>query len=232
MKRNEVMSYLLFSFVALLPVGVIFSFCIGCRFELVNYNLFAVVPAVISIVVVILNIVSKENIENKRLSRIYALLAFFSILNAFVYSSKEINILIIICIVITIGCCLFLSGKYGKSDTLRVTSIVVSAILILPLCLYCAVYQFLGGLVCNTVIRTIKSPDQLHCAVVIDVDQGALGGNTVVDIYSSLEFNVLLFRIYKKPDRVYIGEWREYEDMDIYWKNDDCLVINSDRCYI
>ncbi len=232
MKRIEVMSYLLFSSVTLLPVGVVFSFCIGCRFELINYTLFAVATAVMSIVLVVLNAVSKEKIENNKLSRIYSLYALFSILNAFAYSSKEINIPIIICIVISIACCLFLSGKYGKSETLRVISIVLSAILILPLCLYCAVFQFGGGLVCNTVVCTIESPNRLHYAAIVDVDQGALGGNTVVDIYSNLEFDVLLFRIYKRPDRVYIGEWREYEDMHIYWKDDDCLVINSDRFYI
>ncbi len=232
MKRIEVMSYLLFTSVALLPVGMIFSFCIGCRFELFNYSLSAVFTAVMSVVVVIINAISNDKPDNKTLRKIYALLALFSILNAFAYSSKEINILIIICIVISIACCLFLTGKYGKSETLKVISIVLSAVLILPLCLYCAVSQLGRFLVCNTVVRTIESPDRLHYAVVVDVDQGALGGNTVVDVYSSIEFNALLFRIYKKPDRVYIGEWREYEDMNIYWKDDDCLVVNSDRFYI
>jgi hypothetical protein len=30
-----------------------------------------------------------------------------------------------------------------------------------------------------------------------------------------------------RPKQLYLGEWGEYETMDIYWKNDDCLVING-----
>ena len=65
------------------------------------------------------------------------------------------------------------------------------------------------------------------CAQVIDSDQGALGGNTIVDVDEKGSFNLLLFRIEKKPQRVYLGEWGEYEGMQIHWKDDDCLVINS-----
>lgn len=41
----------------------------------------------------------------------------------------------------------------------------------------------------------------------IDSDQGALGGNTVVNVYENSVINVIIFRMEKKPQRVYPGEW-------------------------
>jgi hypothetical protein len=71
----------------------------------------------------------------------------------------------------------------------------------------------------KTVIQTLPSPGGTYEARVIDVDEGALGGSTIVEV----ERNSWLAR----PKRIYLGEWLEYETMDIYWKNDDCLVING-----
>jgi hypothetical protein len=71
----------------------------------------------------------------------------------------------------------------------------------------------------KTVIQTLPSPGGTYEARVIDVDEGALGGSTIVEV----ERNSCLAR----PKQVYVGEWGEYETMEIYWKNDDCLVING-----
>ena len=38
---------------------------------------------------------------------------------------------------------------------------------------------------------------------------------------------IILAIKYGKPQTVYIGEWGEFKNMRIYWKNDECLVINS-----
>jgi hypothetical protein len=66
---------------------------------------------------------------------------------------------------------------------------------------------------------TLPSPGGTHEARVIDVDEGALGGSTIVEV----ERNGWLAR----PKRIYVGEWGEYETMEISWKNDDYLVING-----
>lgn len=61
----------------------------------------------------------------------------------------------------------------------------------------------------------------------IDSDQGALGGDTLVDVYEKSAINAILFKIEKKPQRVYSGGWGEFNNMQIYWKDDECLKINS-----
>jgi len=79
----------------------------------------------------------------------------------------------------------------------------------------------------NTVVKTVDSPNGTYYAQVIDSDQGALGRDTLVDVYEHKKLNAILFTIQKKPQRVYTGDWRDYENMQIYWRNDYCLVING-----
>ena len=84
-----------------------------------------------------------------------------------------------------------------------------------------------GDLGENIVVQTVESPNGTYYAEVINSDQGALGGDTLVDVTENKKFDALIFTISKKSKRVYHGEWGEFEDMEIYWKNENCLVINS-----
>ena len=77
----------------------------------------------------------------------------------------------------------------------------------------------IGNIGQKTVVQVLPSPDGTYEARVIDVDQGALGGDTVVEV----ERKGFLTR----PKRIYIGEWGEWETMEIYWKDETTLVING-----
>ena len=81
----------------------------------------------------------------------------------------------------------------------------------------------------NTVVDRIYSPEKTFYAEIIDSNQGALGGNTVVNVYKNSRLNLLVLTISKTPQRVYIGEWKEYESMQAEWKNESCLLINSEE---
>ncbi len=84
-----------------------------------------------------------------------------------------------------------------------------------------------GNIGQNTIVKNIESPNGSFHAQVIDSDQGALGGDTLVNVYEKREMDTFIFKLKDKPQRVYLGEWREYESMYISWKDDKCLVINS-----
>ena len=75
----------------------------------------------------------------------------------------------------------------------------------------------------NTVVKTLDSPGGTYYAQVIESNHGALGGATYVEVYKSRGF----LGWHKKVDRVYTGKWSEAQNMDIYWKDDRCLVING-----
>ncbi len=81
----------------------------------------------------------------------------------------------------------------------------------------------------NTVVKTVESPSGKYYAQVIDSDQGALGGDTFVDVYEKSRINAVILKVEKVPQRVYTGDWGEFENMQIYWKDDGCLVINSNE---
>ena len=46
-------------------------------------------------------------------------------------------------------------------------------------------------------------------------------------LYENKGINALVFKISKKPQRAYRGEWGEFKNMEIYREDDGCLVINS-----
>lgn len=70
----------------------------------------------------------------------------------------------------------------------------------------------------KTVVQTIPSPDGTYEARVIDDDQGALGGSTIVEVDQNG---------WAKPKQIYTGPWGIFETMEIYWKDEDTLVING-----
>lgn len=76
-----------------------------------------------------------------------------------------------------------------------------------------------GGLAENKVVQTLESPDGTYIAQVISSDQGAMGGNTLVEVYPKGKP--------RQKQRVYMGEWGEHAYMEIRWESDTCLVING-----
>ncbi len=97
--------------------------------------------------------------------------------------------------------------------------VLVLVLLASPLILF---LHILDGMTENTVVMTLDSPQGTYTAKVIDSDQDAMGGNTFVDIYKKSWFSGE-----KKVARVYSGPWGQYQTMDIYWKDEHCLVING-----
>ncbi len=104
----------------------------------------------------------------------------------------------------------------------------VATITLLVIIVLAVVYIFalvFGEISDSTVIKTIESPNGNYYAEVIESDQGALGGNTLVYVYKDIDiFNKNLKIRCKK---LYQGSWGEFKNMNIHWKNDECIVINS-----
>jgi hypothetical protein len=82
----------------------------------------------------------------------------------------------------------------------------------------------IGNLGHNTIVRQETSPDESYTAVLIASDQGALGGDTIVNI----EYNTTKIIGYGRFEkRLYTGDWEEFETMCIEWKDDHTLLING-----
>lgn len=114
--------------------------------------------------------------------------------------------------------------KHGKPLVLKIIALVLSLFMSLPICLVGCVVSVL---VHDTVVQTVGSPDGKYYAEVIVSVQGALGGDTFVDVYGNSEIDCMIFKIRKWTQRVFSGNWSDHINMEIDWKDEQCLVINS-----
>lgn len=227
MRRSITLSgYALFTLVVLLPFGVILSRCFGCTFKLANYTAFAIVTALSALGSVILSAIMKKPVENRSVAVLFALITPLALMNAVLYLSECSTALVAISMFVCLCCCAFLSVRRGSPLALKITALVLSALMILPIVILGFFAMIFGNLSENTVVRSIESPNGTYYAEVIDSDQGALGGDTFVDVRENV-VDAYVFKISKIPKRIYQGDWAEYTDMEIYWKDDHCLVINS-----
>ena len=81
------------------------------------------------------------------------------------------------------------------------------------------------------VVDTVYSPDGRYRAELLNIDEGALGGDTVVLVYTergSLNFGFC--RLQKDTIVAYRGPWGEFKDMDLAWESDTVLLIDG-RAY-
>ncbi|MBQ7888554.1 MAG: hypothetical protein IJ356_02210 [Erysipelotrichaceae bacterium] len=219
--------WLLFILTTLYPAGVLITACFGYGFELISISAFAIVLAVLSVCIVVLDNVHKNALENKALRILLAIITPFSLINAVFYIFENPKIWVIAGVLISAGCCFYLTIKYGKPLALKIIALVLSALMVLPIGFISFILLIFGNIGQNTIVQTVESPSGKYYAQVIDSDQGALGGDTLVDVYEKSGINAILFKIEKKPQRVYFGEWGEFNNMQIYWKDDECLIINS-----
>ena len=124
--------------------------------------------------------------------------------------------------------CFVVSFLYRNKPVFRAVCAVFNSILLLLLLAAFFFTMTFGQLVQETVVNRAVSPNQSYTAVVIDSDQGALGGNTLVDIeHNASGINVCLGR-FTKITRAYTGRWGEFNTMSIEWKDDSTLLINGE----
>lgn len=227
MKRVKLsIQWIFFAIACLVPVIEIGTFCFGYSLEIKRELGFSIVLMLTSICVVVWNSVCKNNNGNKG-AIIMALITPLSLFNVWIIAFDNFNIWVVLSLWISAGCSYFLTVKYGKPVVLKIITLVLSVLITVPIVVFT-----ITGIVFNdfgrvTVVKTIESPNGNCYAQVIDNDKGALGGDTIVDVYEKKEFDGVVFKIYKTPKTVYTGSWGEYENMNISWENDDCIVINS-----
>lgn len=224
-KINNVryMSRLLLVLLILYPFGVALSSTMGYTFELFNDTAYASMIAIVAAYTIALSFKAEKN----SFSKVFAVVAPISLITSVFFLLNVMSPWIVIIMAVCVGCCIYLTWISVKPKVLKVISLLLVALLILPIGFLGFIALVFGGIGKNTVIQSVPSPSGKYYAELIDSDQGALGGDTLVDVHHSKQINALLFQIEKEPQRVYRGEWGEFEDMEIYWKDDHCLVINS-----
>lgn len=227
-KATTVLCCLLFALLSLFPAGVLIFAGFGYTFELISFHAFAIIIAILSVCAVVFRLKTKDAIKNKAICALLAVITLLSLVNAAFYIYKCSTAVVVISVFVSVGCSFFITMTCGKPVALKITSLALSALVTLPIISFGLITLFFGNLAQNTVVQTVKSPSGKYYAEVVDSDQGALGGDTHVNVYyeeSRIDF--IVFKVEKKPQSVYFGDWGEAYDMEVYWKGEQCLVINS-----
>ena len=235
MRMNKALSVLvclLFVSVVFLPFSVILVRLFGYRFSLFSYSFFAIVTAVLSVASAVLSFFT-DNEKPKRKYCVFAsLVPILLVVNcgiSFVKCSSDEFYATAIAMMISFLFAVILSLQVGKPVVLKAFILTISLVAVIPFVIIVWIMSAFHdlGAGANTVVESILSPDGERWVEVIDNDQGALGGATVITVCEDKGIDVFVFKIEKASETIYVGEWREYEDLNIRWKDNDTVLINS-----
>ena len=108
----------------------------------------------------------------------------------------------------------------------KVAAVLPSVLIMLPTLL--VMLFLLIPLGHRTVVQTVTSPEGNYRAEVIDVNEGALGGATLVEVYDlGKQVDGIVFHFQKEPQTVYDGDWGKFKTMRIKWESEQVLLING-----
>ncbi len=226
-KQKTVLMCLIFALTALLPTGTVISALFEYSFELVSVSGFAVATAVLSAFTVLIDLAFDTELESKTVRVLLTLNTPLSLIGAAFYLFKSFSPWVVIGVSVSVICCFILTVRHGKPYTLKVRALTLSVLTVFPVAVVSFFAYAFSDFGVTTVVKTVESPNGEYYAEVLDNDQGALGGATTVWVYERRGIDLLLFKISKKPQRVYLGRCGEADSMSIRWKDDGCLVINS-----
>ena len=172
----------------------------------------------------------KEKPLNGAICVLSCLLAPVSIAHLLVWVWENRNFWIFVLALVWVTFAMILLCAYGRQRFVQGVLVGSSAVILLPFMLLCLLlFLFPFGRI--TVVRTVLSPEGNYCAQLINDDQGALGGNTLVEVHDTRKnLDLFLLSVQKNPRRVYTGRWGEFETMKLEWESEEILLIN-DRPY-
>lgn len=227
-KKTTILSCLLFCLTALVPAGKLLCTFFGYSFDLNSTPIYAGILALLSITAVILSVIDKDRVYSNFIPSLLILMLPLSFANIVLFTFNFGTIWVYVSVIIVAGCNLFLVLWNGKYCTYKTVAFVLTAILLIPITIFGSFGVLFADLGSLNVVQTLESPSGKYSAAVVDVNQGALGGDTLVEVHeNNKHFNFLIFTIAKKPQCVYIGNWGEFQNMKVRWKDDSHLIING-----
>lgn len=217
---------LLFALTSLSPVGILLCACIKYTLELTALPVFALIIAILSLCVAVLSRVVHVYFEHGFLRILSAVILPLSLINGFLFLMASRNFLVTVSVLLSVVCSFIITLRHGKPLIFKILSFILTGLMLIPIVIAIALASILDGFNEDRVTLSLNSPNGKYCAMVISSDQGALGGCTYVDV-TEKEIDLLLLKLKKERQRVYEGDYGEHADLQIYWKDENCLVINS-----
>ncbi|MCK9478957.1 MAG: hypothetical protein M0R40_05580 [Firmicutes bacterium] len=159
---------------------------------------------------------------------------FFVITKRTAVGTKEINTHLYITqsyLALICSMLMFLSSKVAKAVKFGLGLVYSFLFMMIFFILFISIFFFDFG--SNTVVKSELSPNSIYLVEIIDNSQGALGGNTFVNVTrQSQNINLFVGELKKSPERIYTGRWGEFETMTLRWETDEILYINEKKYVI
>ncbi len=231
-KTLTVFAYVLFGLTLLFPVAHLVSRCLGYDFSLTSYPVYTILLAAFTGLFVVLGFVFKITLESKAAKVLLGINAPLSLINAaflILNCPETTEMVVLIFAALYVSACILLGILHVKNPSaiFGVASSSIAAFFLVGGFLFFAMLfgKHFGSV---TVDRSMDSPSGKYRAEVVVYDNGALGGETFVEVVEKDRMIcTLLFILEKESWKCYGGEWYESQTIEVRWIDDDRLEINS-----
>ena len=225
-KAMTVLSVLMLAFLHVYPLGWLLSYHSGHNFAWQNATIVAAVLAVGFAAAVVGDMLRRDRAHSVLSAVMWTLTPPLVLINGLLQASG--GVFVILCYALSAGCSLYLAVRRGRPLVLKVISLVESGGWIALIALATLIVMVFGGLAGEeTVVKTLTSPEGTYYAEVVDSDQGAMGGETYVQVYHPPIFSCFLFKVEDPPEVIYTGKWGAYKTMNIHWIDDHNLMVDG-----
>lgn len=226
MKRNRILTDVLFADVIAFPLLLAVSLALGYRVLIRGGGVgWAVATSVIFVVCAALLLQS----PSRELGRLHTglLLAALplSMVNALCYVLKAKTGVFALLLALWFVPLAILAAVFVRARGWKIAAFTVSGLLSLPLALFLFISFYPPAV---EVAASAVSPDRAYCAEVITADQGALGGDTVLEVYRMPEsFDIGSFSFRKDTKRIVQDDWNA--GTDVQWIGNETIAFNGER---
>ena len=218
--------YSLLGLTALYPAGTILCYLLDYRFLLLSNDGFAVFLGLFSSCAVILSLVFPTEVS-KTAGTVAAFMPFVTLVSCFFLLHSKIGVIGVAGLLVAFVCACAMTLKYAKNLAMKIVVLVIGIVLAVHVGFLGFLAMIFGSIGKDTVVQSVESPNGAYIAQLVDSDQGALGGDTLVLVYEQNNIDLFFLRIEKEPQLVYSGQWGAFKQMKLEWKNEHCLLINE-----
>ena len=150
-----------------------------------------------------------------------------------VYITGKNTMIYIVNACVALICSMVLFYSCGRGKAIRIGLGIMYTIMFAFIFLLFFMAFIMSDFGKNTVIQAEMSPNAIYLAEVIDSDQGALGGASLVNVTKqNRDVYLLIGNLKKDAKEIYYGRWGESFEMTLRWETDNVLYINGNRYII
>ena len=222
MRRNNLFVLILLLLTLLFPSICFLSKLLHYSFTVKNGIVYAIVTTALYYGIGFILLCRKERRIGKTSSVFLSVSLLLNQINTLLFIFRADNQAAMLLMALWFVMTAILVAVYVKNTALTATLYTLSGILVLPILLFIMLSDF-GA---RTVIAREVSPDMRYCAEVIDDDQGALGGATILTVYRlDGSFSIGSFDFRKSQTELRSGPWGEFESLS--WQDSEHLSMNE-----